>query len=157
MATVCSTLSEVYQIFVFHIFRFNCLAPSTRQYNNSKTAAGIINRRRGLTNAFSSGTFVEIKKNCFDFTTKILSAVNLSSLGQDDSSSEEAQSIPPTNGKPAVPPRPRSISVDHKRNGGIPGMVPSVPKPKPHNYEELPTKDIDVDSADCKNRSNDDD
>lgn len=78
--------------------------------------------------------------------------VNLSSLGQDDSSSEEAQSIPPTqNGKPAVPPRPRSISVDHKRNGGVPGIgVGMVVKPKPHNYEDLPTKDIDVDSADCK-------
>lgn len=37
------------------IFFFYCSAPSTRQYNNSKTAAGIINRRRGLTNAFSSG------------------------------------------------------------------------------------------------------
>lgn len=77
--------------------------------------------------------------------------VNLSSLGQDDSSSEEAQSIPPTNGKPAVPPRPRSISVDHKRNGGMPGIVGNpLLKPKPHNYEELPTKDIDVDNADCK-------
>lgn len=77
--------------------------------------------------------------------------VNLSSLGQDDSSSEEAQSIPPTNGKPAVPPRPRSISVDHKRNGGMPGLGSGPLKAKPHNYEELPTKDIDVDSADCKN------
>lgn len=76
--------------------------------------------------------------------------VNLSSLGQDDSSSEEAQSIPPTNSKPAVPPRPRSISVDHKRNGGMPGMIGGTLKPKPHNYEELPTKDIDVDSADCE-------
>lgn len=76
--------------------------------------------------------------------------VNLSSLGQDDSSSEEAQSIPPTNGKPAVPPRPRSISVDHKRNGGIPGMGGGMLKAKPHNPEELPTKDVDVDSADCK-------
>ncbi len=74
----------------------------------------------------------------------------MSSLGQDDSSSEEAQSIPPTNGKPAVPPRPRSISVDHKRNGGVPVGSVLNKQPKPHNYEELPTKDIDVDSADCK-------
>lgn len=44
------------------------------------------------------------------------SSVNLTTTGQDDSSSEEAQSIPTvSNGKPAVPPRPRSISAT--RNG----------------------------------------
>lgn len=80
----------------------------------------------------------------------LLYIVNLSTAGQDDSSSEEAQSHPPSNGKPAVPPRPRSISIDHKRNGGIPGMIGSPMKgtTKPTNFEDVPCKDVnDVDSA----------
>lgn len=74
---------------------------NTNTGNNSnsssgKSAASIISRRRGLSSAYSS--------------------VNLTTAGQDDSSSEEAHSIPAAaNGKPVVPPRPRSISAS--RNG----------------------------------------
>lgn len=103
---------------------------SSRSYNNSKNSIGIINRRRGLQNAHST--------------------VNLSTTGQDDSSSEETPSIVHS-GKPAVPPRPRSISVDHKRFSSL--SINS--KIRNSSYEispmDLPCKDTDVANADCKN------
>lgn len=71
------------------------------KYINPRSAAGIINRRKGLQNAYSS--------------------VNISTTGQDESSSEESPtstvSITPT--KPAVPPRPRSIAFEHKRIANV--------------------------------------
>lgn len=80
--------------------------------------------------------------------------MNLSTAGQDDSSSEEAQSnTPVSNGKPAIPPRPRSISIDHKRNGGggLIGLTgdESVKKGnKALPFEEMPCKDsIDIDNT----------
>lgn len=74
--------------------------------------------------------------------------------GQDDSSSEEVQSNahPTTNGKPAVPPRPRSISaIEYKRNGlPIAGTnAKNIIKGVNFNDDE-PCKDNDVANADCK-------
>ncbi|XP_037904437.1 mitogen-activated protein kinase-binding protein 1 isoform X7 [Hermetia illucens] len=67
----------------------------SRQYP-SKSNATTPSRRKGLQNSYSS--------------------VNLSTPAQDDSSSEEAQSGPPSSSKPAVPPRPRSMMIDHKKS-----------------------------------------
>lgn len=71
-------------------------------------------------------------------------------MGQDDSSSEEVP-VPVPSGKPAVPPRPRSISVDHKRFNN------QIIQNKMRNNSNLevspndvPCKDTDVTNADCK-------
>lgn len=80
-------------------------------------------------------------------------AVNLANAGQDDSSSEEAQSAhhPISNGKPAVPPRPRSISASR---GGIISNLVNNKQVKATNgnafAEDLPCKDNDVANADRK-------
>lgn len=80
-------------------------------------------------------------------------AVNLSNAGQDDSSSEEAQSNHHqiSNGKPAVPPRPRSISAT--RGGIISNLVNSKPIKTINGNaftDDLPCKDNDVANADRK-------
>ncbi|XP_059616875.1 mitogen-activated protein kinase-binding protein 1 isoform X5 [Phlebotomus argentipes] len=78
-------------------------------------------RRRGMQNSYSS--------------------INLTSAGQDDSSSEEATTAPPPpSGKPAVPPRPRNLSADHKR---------SNLKQNNLNDTEVPCKDDNSDLAQC--------
>ncbi|XP_058056693.1 uncharacterized protein LOC131208065 [Anopheles bellator] len=71
------------------------------KYINPRSAAGIINRRKGLQNAYSS--------------------VNISTTGQDESSSEESPTsvVSPMPTKPAVPPRPRSIAFEHKRIANV--------------------------------------
>lgn len=119
---------------------------SSRSYNNSKNSIGIINRRRGLQNAHSTGIIYICIKYFYKLIIKIV--VNLSTTGQDDSSSEETPSIV-NSGKPAVPPRPRSISVDHKRYSNL--SVTS--KIRNSSYEispmDLPCKDTDITSADC--------
>lgn len=73
-------------------------------------------------------------------------------MGQDDSSSEETTTpiLVVPSGKPAVPPRPRSISVDHKRfSNQIIGS-----KNRGTNLEmspmDAPVKDNDIANADCK-------
>lgn len=80
---------------------------------------------------------------------------------QDDSSSEEIQTgfRPPTNGKPAVPPRPRSISaVEYKRNGLPPCSTLAGNNGNARNVracsftEDEPCKDNDVANADCKSK-----
>uniref|UniRef100_A0A182TCS5 Uncharacterized protein n=1 Tax=Anopheles maculatus TaxID=74869 RepID=A0A182TCS5_9DIPT len=80
------------------------------KYINPRSAAGIINRRKGLQNAYSS--------------------VNISTAGQDESSSEESPtstvSTVPT--KPAVPPRPRSIAFEHKRIANVNTSLINVKK-----------------------------
>lgn len=81
--------------------------------------------------------------------------MSVSSGGQDDSSSEEAQTNThkiTISTKPVVPPRPRGISgIDYKRNG--------VPNPTTNgktstkitfNNEDIPCKDNDIANADCK-------
>lgn len=111
------------------------------------------------------------KIGCVHSTTLSLSPpVNLTTAGQDDSSSEEALSIPPTsssgggaphvavNGKPAVPPRPRSISVDHSKRNGLSQSGAGVGSPmrgKAAHVADNSTGSggpvaVDVDSADCK-------
>lgn len=82
-----------------------------------------------------------------------LFTVNLSNAGQDDSSSEEAQSNHHqiSNGKPAVPPRPRSISATR---GGIISNLVNNKQLKTTNGnafgDDLPCKDNDVANADRK-------
>lgn len=77
-------------------------------------------RRRGMQNSYSS--------------------INLTSAGQDDSSSEETTVVQaPPSGKPAVPPRPRNLSGDHKR---------SNLKQNNLNDTEVPCKDND--NSDCE-------
>lgn len=71
-------------------------------------------------------------------------------MGQDDSSSEEAQSNHHqlVNNKPVVPPRPRSISASRNL---IPGILSSNKLPKASNFsEDVPCKDNDIANADCK-------
>lgn len=75
-------------------------------------------------------------------------------VGQDDSSSEEVHpaSNPTSNGKPAVPPRPRSISaVEFKRNG-LPlnsALAANNKNAKSGKFnDEEPCKDSDVANAD---------
>lgn len=79
--------------------------------------------------------------------------MSVSSGGQDDSSSEEAQTNTHkiTNTKPVVPPRPRGISgVEYKRNG-VPNPPTTNGKPAKSNFtEDVPCKDNDVANADCK-------
>lgn len=77
--------------------------------------------------------------------------MTVSSGGQDDSSSEEAQTNTHkiTNNKPIVPPRPRGISgIDYKRNG-LPNAVNGKPTKSNFN-EDVPCKDNDIANADCK-------
>lgn len=88
----------------------------------------------------------------FDFYS-----VSVSSGGQDDSSSEEAQTNThkiTISTKPVVPPRPRGISgIDYKRNG-----VPNTPTTNGKTTtkttitfnEDVPCKDNDIANADCK-------
>lgn len=78
--------------------------------------------------------------------------MSVSSGGQDDSSSEEAQTNTHkiTNNKPVVPPRPRGISaVDYKRNG-VPTVTTNGKPAKTNFNEDIPCKDSDIASADCK-------
>lgn len=97
-----------------------------------RSAAGIINRRKGLQNAYSS--------------------VNLTTAGQDESSSEES---PPPNApisnKPAVPPRPRNIPPDQRRIANVNSIISAKKMELAANMAELPCKDSDLENADCKN------
>jgi hypothetical protein len=81
---------------------------------------GILQRRKGLQNAYSS--------------------VNLTTPGQDEISSSE-ESPPPmsSNSKPAVPPRPRNIPPDQRRVVQIVNSKAAT---------ELPCKDSDIENAD---------
>uniref|UniRef100_A0A182VUI6 WD_REPEATS_REGION domain-containing protein n=1 Tax=Anopheles minimus TaxID=112268 RepID=A0A182VUI6_9DIPT len=127
------------------------------KYINPRSAAGIINRRKGLQNAYSS--------------------VNISTAGQDESSSEESPtstvSTVPT--KPAVPPRPRSIAFEHKRIANVNtslinvkktvtvGGTTTIPSESTNgstggtnnvtnNGAIMPVKDADLDNADLTNQ-----
>ncbi|XP_053672598.1 uncharacterized protein LOC128722930 [Anopheles nili] len=123
------------------------------KYINPRSAAGIINRRKGLQNAYSS--------------------VNISTTGQDESSSEESPtstvSTVPT--KPAVPPRPRSIAFEHKRIANVNASLINVKKTVTvggtttiitdatngggggnGNGGIMPAKDADLDNEDITNQ-----
>ncbi|XP_063699886.1 mitogen-activated protein kinase-binding protein 1 isoform X2 [Culicoides brevitarsis] len=96
----------------------------TQKYINPRSAAGIINRRKGMQNSYST--------------------VNLSTTPQDGSSSEESCSANNNNridttpiNKPQVPPRPRNISIDHKRT-----VITLTASKKDENID-APCKDSD--------------
>ncbi|GAB0099744.1 mitogen-activated protein kinase-binding protein 1-like [Sergentomyia squamirostris] len=101
--------------------KINTVSSSSGRIGNKGGAFGT-SRRRGMQNSYSS--------------------INLTQAGQDDSSSEETTvvaAIP--SGKPAVPPRPRNLSADHKR---------SNLKQNNLNDTEVPCKDNDnSDVAQC--------
>lgn len=104
------------------------------KYINPRSAAGIINRRKGLQNAYSS--------------------VNIASTGQDESSSEEsptstASTVP---AKPAVPPRPRSIAMEHKRIANVNASLNAKKAPSTNMEMETMIKDGDLDNADLTNQ-----
>lgn len=105
---------------------------STTKYVNPRSAAGILQRRKGMQNSYSS--------------------VNLSTAGQDESSSEES---PPPNvttspTKPAVPPRPRNIPQDQRRITNINTLLNSKKMELAAGMVEMPVKDSDIENADSK-------
>jgi mitogen-activated protein kinase binding protein 1 len=78
------------------------------------------------------------------------SSVNLSTAGQDESSSEES---PPPNitspTKPAIPPRPRNIqSQDQRRITNINTMLNSKKMELAAGMMEMPCKDSDIENTD---------
>lgn len=103
------------------------------KYINPRSAAGIISRRKGMQNSYSS--------------------VNLTTAGQDESSSEES---PPPNiqtspTKPVVPPRPRNIqSQDQRRITNINTMLNSKKLELAAGMMEMPCKDSDLENADSE-------
>lgn len=101
------------------------------KYVNPRSAAGIISRRKGLQNAYSS--------------------VNLSTTGHDESSSEESLPPPNISTKPAVPPRPRNIPQDQRRITNINTLLNSKKLELAANMAELPCKDNDIENVDSKN------
>ncbi|XP_055635458.1 uncharacterized protein LOC129775144 isoform X2 [Toxorhynchites rutilus septentrionalis] len=105
------------------------------KYVNPRSAAGIINRRKGLQSAYSS--------------------VNIASAAQDESSSEESptSTVSTVPAKPAVPPRPRSIAaMEHKRIVNVGGGL-NAKKVHSTNMEmESMIKDGDLDNADLTNQ-----
>lgn len=82
------------------------------------------------------------------------SSVNLTTAGQDESSSEES---PPPNvttspTKPAVPPRPRNIPVEQRRITNINTLLNSKKMELAAGMVEMPCKDSDIETADSKRR-----
>ncbi|XP_076663120.1 WD repeat domain 62 [Andrena cerasifolii] len=73
--------------------------------SNSSSGSNLpsVLRRRGMQGAYSS--------------------VNLSQVGNQEDSSSEDTSSNGNGGKPALPPRPRSISIDHSANLSLPGTT----------------------------------
>lgn len=86
--------------------------------NFSGNNISLILRRRGMQGAFSTGIYLN---SHFVLTiiwmnlskTYVSFAVNLSQVGNQEDSSSEDTSSNGNGGKPALPPRPRSISIDH--------------------------------------------
>ncbi|XP_058453064.1 uncharacterized protein LOC131431397 isoform X2 [Malaya genurostris] len=104
------------------------------KYVNPRSAAGIISRRKGLQTAYSS--------------------VNIASGTQDESSSEEsptstASTMPV---KPAVPPRPRSIALEHKRIANVNASLNAKKAPSTNMEMESMIKDGDLENADLTNQ-----
>lgn len=104
----------------------------SQKYINPRSAAGIISRRKGMQNSYSS--------------------VNLTTAGQDESSSEES---PPPNvttspTKPVVPPRPRNLNPDQRRITNINTQLNSKKMELAAGMVEMPVKDNGVDNADSK-------
>lgn len=104
------------------------------KYINPRSAAGIINRRKGLQSAYSS--------------------VNIASTAHDESSSEESptSTISAVPQKPAVPPRPRSIALEHKRIANVNASLNAKKAPTTNMEMETMIKDGDLDNADLTNQ-----
>lgn len=91
--------------------RQSLMRPTISSQNKQSNPKTNSNRRRipqSISTSKKTKQFkvkIKLKPNFF--------VVNLSTVGQEDSSSEETP--PQTNGKPAVPPRPRSIAIDHQQ------------------------------------------
>lgn len=104
------------------------------KYVNPRSAAGIINRRKGLQSAYSS--------------------VNIASTAQDESSSEESptSTVSTVMTKPAVPPRPRSIALEHKRIANVNASLNAKKAPSTNMEMETMIKDGDLDNADLTNQ-----
>ena len=107
-------------------------SPGSQKYINPRSAAGIISRRKGMQNSYSS--------------------VNLTTAGQDESSSEES---PPPNvatspTKPVVPPRPRNIPQDQRRITNINTLLNSKKMELAAGMVEMPCKDSDIENADSE-------
>ncbi|XP_021703185.1 uncharacterized protein LOC5568929 isoform X3 [Aedes aegypti] len=104
------------------------------KYINPRSAAGIINRRKGLQSAYSS--------------------VNIASAAQDESSSEESptSTVSTVTQKPAVPPRPRSIALEHKRIANVNASLNAKKAPTTNMEMETMIKDGDLDNSDITNQ-----
>lgn len=80
------------------------------------------------------------------------SSVNLTTAGQDESSSEESPppnvSTSPT--KPAVPPRPRNIPQDQRRITNINTLINSKKMELAAGMVEMPVKDSDIENVDSE-------
>lgn len=80
------------------------------------------------------------------------SSVNLSTAGQDESSSEESPppnvSTSPT--KPAVPPRPRNIPQEKRHITTVNTLLNSKKMELAAGMVEMPVKDSDIENADSE-------
>lgn len=85
------------------------------------------------------------------------SSVNLTTVGQDESSSSEELETqhhtmsPP---KPAVPPRPRILTQDQRRITNINTLLNSKKLELSAGVAEIPCKDSDLESTDSKPKYN---
>ncbi|XP_055837405.1 uncharacterized protein LOC129905836 isoform X3 [Episyrphus balteatus] len=105
--------------------RSNGPIAASRQYNNKATTI-TSSRRKGLQSSFNNG-----------------------SGQQDDSSSEETPGSSSTHGsKPVVPPRPRNLSLDHKKTVM---NSPNVVKSR-GNFEPVDFPSRDIDQSDPKSQ-----
>ncbi|XP_055920018.1 mitogen-activated protein kinase-binding protein 1 isoform X2 [Eupeodes corollae] len=105
--------------------RSNGPIAASRQYNNKATTI-TSSRRKGLQSSFNNG-----------------------SGQQDDSSSEETPGTSSTHGsKPVVPPRPRNLSLDHKK---AVMNSPNVVKSR-GNFEPVDFPSRDIDQSDPKSQ-----
>lgn len=77
-------------------------------------------------------------------------AVNIASAAQDESSSEESptSTVSTVPQKPAVPPRPRSIALEHKRIANVNASLNAKKAPTTNMEMETMIKDGDLDNAD---------
>lgn len=79
------------------------------------------------------------------------SSVNLTTAGQDDSSSSEEsmpQNVIASPPKPVVPPRPRNLTQDQRRITNINTMLNSKKMELAAEMVEMPCKDNDLENDD---------
>lgn len=78
--------------------------------------------------------------------------MNIASAAQDESSSEESptSTVSTVTQKPAVPPRPRSIALEHKRIANVNASLNAKKAPTTNMEMETMIKDGDLDNSDSK-------